>query len=441
MLQLSDGYAKMGFLLSLFLSVVLLLLSVPVAFAFGAAAIVFAVIEGRDIEALLSFGFWQLASYPLLALPLFILVGSIMRESGLADRLIEGANTLSRTKNANPGVLTILGCSIFGAVSGSGASAVAAFGPIMLPRLMARGYSRGYSTALVSCSAVLSLLIPPSIPMIIFAQTINIPASYAFLATVGPAILIICALILTNRFVFSSGLPNLDAVHVKNDGFAGKSHHPGLRRSIPAFLLPAFVLGGIYGGLVTPTEAAAVACGYCILFRLINRKEASERFVTSLERAGMVTGSIIIILFFLLILSRLLVFEQIPMQMAELMLSVSDNRIVVLLMVNVFLLLMGMFVDDVSGTILAAIVLSPLMQQIGVDPIHFAAIVGTNLGMGNVTPPLAPFLYISGSISGASLREYVAPALKLLACAYLPVILLVTYLPDIALFIPRLIIG
>jgi tripartite ATP-independent transporter DctM subunit len=364
-----------------------------------------------------------------------------MRSSGLADRLIEGANTLSRKRDVNPGVLTILGCSVFGAISGSGASAVAAFGPIMMPRLIARGYTRGYATALVSCSAVLSLLIPPSVPMIIFAQTINIPAAYAFLATVGPAILIICALILSNRFIFSRDLQN-DAISDAQKMNSGSSHQRGtLRRSVPAFLLPIFVLGGIYGGFVTPTEAAAVACGYCILFRLVSRAEATEPFMTSLERAGMVTGSIIIILFFLMILSRLLVFEQIPIKTAELLLSISDNRIVILLMVNAFLLLMGMFVDDVSGTILAAIVLSPLMQKMGIDPIHFAAIVGTNLGMGNVTPPLAPFLFISGSISGASLREYVAPTLKMLVLAYLPIILLVTYLPEIALFIPRMIIG
>lgn len=153
------------------------------------------------------------------------------------------------------------------------------------------------------------------------------------------------------------------------------------------------------------------------------------------------TGAIMMMLFFLFIMSRAMVQENIPRDIAEFMLSLSDNKFVILLMINVLLLMLGMLVDDTAGAVLAAIVLLPVTNEIGIHPIHFAAIVGTNLGLGNVTPPCAPLLFMSGAIGGQAIDQYIKPTLKFMLIGHLPVVLLVTYIPDIALYLPRVLMG
>jgi tripartite ATP-independent transporter DctM subunit len=213
-------------------------------------------------------------------------------------------------------------------------------------------------------------------------------------------------------------------------------------RAFFALLMPAIMLGGIYSGVFTPTEAAAVALVYTLpVGFLIYKGLTLSTMSQAILRGACDTASIIIVLFVLFTMSRAMVLEQVPGHLADMLLSISENKYAILFMINVLLLLIGMLVDDVSGSILAAVILMPIVQKIGVDPIHFAAIVGVNLGLGNVSPPCAPLLYMAGTVSKTPLHEYVGPTMKFLLLGHLPIVFVVTFIPEIALFLPNMVFG
>jgi tripartite ATP-independent transporter DctM subunit len=206
-----------------------------------------------------------------------------------------------------------------------------------------------------------------------------------------------------------------------------------------ALLLPILLLGSIYGGFATPTEAACMAVIYVVFVsRYVIKGTTWKGIVKSVIKAASTTGSLVIMLFFIMINTRILVFQQLPQEMARIILEISDNKIVILLAVNVFLILIGMIMDDISGTVLSASLLFPVMQEIGVHPLHFAAILGVNLGMGNVTPPTAPILYMAGHITGCRVSEYLRYSLIFIIFGLVPVIIATTYWSGLSLFLPSL---
>lgn len=207
-------------------------------------------------------------------------------------------------------------------------------------------------------------------------------------------------------------------------------------------MMPVIMLGGIYSGIFTPTEAAAVGVGYVMLLGLtVYRQVGFKGIARETMASAEISGAIIAILFAMAILSRAMLLEQIPVQISEFLVGISESPWVLMLMLNLILLFIGMLVDDVSGNIVAAIVLYPVAKEMGLHPLHFAAIVGVNLGLGNVTPPCAPLLYMAGGIGKASLPEYMGPALRFMLLGHLPVLLAVTFMPDLALALPRLLLG
>jgi C4-dicarboxylate transporter DctM subunit len=429
----------LAFVLATTILVLLIVIGFPIAFAFAAATLVIAGLTGRDLALILPQAFWQTGGFALLALPLFIIAGSVMRHAQISDRLIAVVERMTGRAKSSLGAVTILSCMLFGAISGSGSAAIAAIGSVMIPKMREAGYEHGYATALVACSSVLALLIPPSIPMIVFALTAGISVAAAFLSTVGPGVVIGLLYIILNRQIVGQSGSNGSPVPVKGRELSfGKT----LWRGGPALFMPVLMLGGIYSGAFTPTEAAAVALVYAIfvgllIYRTLNLRVLGDSFVES----GVVTASIIAILLFLLIFSQLLAMEAIPSKIATFMTSLTDNYYVLLLLINVSLLVVGMFIDDISGSILAAVILLPVATRIGVDPIHFAAIVGTNLGMGNLTPPCAPLLFVASSIGHIELRHFLRPALRLMLLGHLPVVFLVTYVPELSLALPTLVMG
>lgn len=419
--------------------VVLIVIGFPIAFAFAAGSLIIAAAAGRDLSLIIPTAFWQTGGFALLALPLFIIAGSVMQHAQISDRLIAVIERLTGRARSSLGSVTVLSCMLFGAISGSGAAAIAAIGSVMIPKMRQAGYEPGHATSLVACSAVLALLVPPSIPMIVFALTSGISVSAAFLSTVGPAVVIAGIYIGLNRFLMAAAREKSPA-----PAFADRPTRFSrvVWRGGPALFMPILMLGGIYSGAFTPTEAAAVALVYAVLiglfiYRTLNLAALNRAFVES----GSVCASIIDILFFLLIFGQLLSLEGVPRTIATFMTTVTDNYYLQLLMINVTLLLLGMLIDDISGSILAAVMLMPVALQIGVDPIHFAAIVGTNLGMGNITPPCAPLLFVAGSVGKVELKSFIRPTLRFLLVGHLPVVLLVTYVPELSLTLPNLIMG
>lgn len=429
------------FLIVIAITVVLLLMEVPVGFAFGIGAVLFGILTGSDISFSVPHGYLTASSFALLALPLFVLAGTLMGAGGISERLLDFVNSFVGRFKGGLGAVTVVTCALFGAISGSASAAIAAIGQIMIPRMIKEGYPEGHATALVACSSVLALMIPPSIPMIVFAISGGLSVGACFLATIIPGIMltvIYCGL----NFVFLRKNETITVApkiafkeQVREVADSG-------RKASWALLMPLIILGGIYSGIFTPTEAAAVALVYTIPVGMFVYKGLNLRVLADATvHAVVITGSIMAVLFFLFIMSRAMILEQVPNDLADAMLRVSENKYVVLLMINILLLLIGMIVDDVSGGVLAAVIFLPVINEIGVNPIHFAAIVGTNLGLGNVSPPCAPMLYMAGGIAKLPLDRYIGATMKFLMLGHLPMVVLVTFVPAIGLWLPQFVMG
>jgi len=429
------------FLGSILLVVILLLAEMPIAFAFGIGALVFGILTGSDVSFLIPFGYQTTSSFALLALPMFVMAGALMAEGGISDRLLNFVNAFVGRLKGGLGAVTIVTCALFGAVSGASSAAIAAIGSIMIPRMIREGYPAGHATGLVACSSVLALMIPPSIPMIVFAVTGGISVGAAFLSTVIPGAMLTLIYIGLN-FVL---LRNVDTIAVEER----LPFRVAVRRigetgadAFWALMMPVIILGTIYTGIATPTEAAAIALVYAIIVGFVFYRGLNLRnFARTIARAAITTGSIVAVLFFLFVMSRAMILQQVPKEVATALVTLTENRVLLLLILNVILLLIGMIVDDNSGGVLAAIILLPVAKEIGIHPVHFAAIVGTNLGLGNVSPPCAPMLYMAAGISKLTLDKYLVPTMKLLVFGHLPMVLVVTFFPEIGLFLPRLVLG
>ncbi|MBA7602527.1 C4-dicarboxylate TRAP transporter large permease protein DctM [subsurface metagenome] len=431
----------MDIFIDLVILIVLLVIGVPVPFCFMAAVLFMIVLHGYSFEFLLPISFFALNSLPLLAVPFFIMAGGLMGSSGIAERLVNVASALVGRVKGGLGGATVVACAIFGAVAGTCSAAVAAIGAIMIPRMEAEGFPRGHSTGLVACASVLGQLIPPSVPMILFGWVTRVSIAACFLATVGPGIL----LVITYGFInwwMCRRIPTIKVPppasmwqHTKEVGRASY-------RGFFALLAPLVILGGIYGRFTTPTEAATLAVLYTIPIGFLAHRVLTVREVgRTLFTTATTTGVVVLLLFFVVMLGRIYTMENVPQRLIAMMVGISENKYVILLMVNVFLIIVGMLMDDFSGTLLAAPLLFPLMKQIGISPFHFAAIMGTNLGLGNVTPPCAPILYLAGRIGNCRFDKMLKPALTFMFFGCLPVVLVTTYWADLSLFLPRLIMG
>ncbi|RXV59453.1 C4-dicarboxylate ABC transporter permease [Roseovarius sp. A46] len=421
-------------LIALPLLIILMGLGLPVAWSFAGVLAYLTWVYEANLNTLMLQGFRSLNSVVLLALPLFILTGYLMQSGGIAQRIIAFVSRLA-TGRGGMGTAMVLSSSIFGAISGTATAAIASIGSIMTDPLAERGYPRGRIAALLGISSLLGILIPPSITMILFAVVTRQSVAACFAATIGPAIILIIGLILYNRFLVGRAFDEVEPPEPSS----GESFGRVTLKALPALSLPIIILGGIYGGIFTPTEAAAVAVVAALVVGGVIYRELTWRSLgRSVVQAAETTGSIILILLFSFMISRILSFERIPQEMTEAIQSVITNPIGVLLMVNLVLIIAGALMDDVSVTVVIAPLFLPLMVANQVDPVHFAAIVACSVVIGANSPPVAPTLFLSCKICRVPILQAVAPAFGLIGFVALPVMLLTTFLPGLSLTIPRL---
>jgi C4-dicarboxylate transporter DctM subunit len=420
---------------------VLLIAGVPVPFCFaGAVLFLFSFSDISGASFLIGAGFSKISSIIIIAIPLYILAGGLMSRGGIAGRLIDVADALLGRTKGGLGLVVIFTTAIFGAISGMASSAVAAIGSIMIPKMVDRGYDRAYAATLVSASSVLALLIPPSASMILFGWVTGTSITACFLAPILPGIALIALFAFWN-FVFSRRM-EIATVEPASVGSIAIDVVRKTRQASLALLMPVLILGFIYGGITTPTEAAAVAVVYAVpVSLLIYRDLTLKDFWEVLWRSGQTAGVLLVLVFFAAMLSRLFTMQNVPQHILEGFLALTTNPIGLLLLANVFLILIGMFMEDVSGILLAAPMLMPVMREAGVDPVQFAAIVAVNLGMGLITPPTAPILYFGALIGKTQLGPMLPPTMVFVLFAYLPVVLLTTFIPQLSMTLPRLILG
>ncbi|MFA5632742.1 MAG: TRAP transporter large permease [Porticoccaceae bacterium] len=419
------------------ISVVVVLGGVSIAAAFGLGSFGIAYALGIDIETIFSTMVSRINSPALFALPLFIYMGILAEKSGQGERLVNFIELFIGRFKGGLGAVIVLACALFGAISGAGSAAIASIGTVLMPRAEASGYPREYLVSLVACSSILTLLIPPSIPLLILALTMQISVGAAFLTTLVPGLVMAVGYIALNQY-FVRNFSVKTVEHTSKTVFIADFRKKARSASL-VLLLPVVVLGGIYGGVASPTEAAGMGTIYVIILALfVYRNMTFKEFFDATIASGNLLGSLVIMVSALILLSTVLVYEGTPFILAE-MVSSNFEQWQALLLINLILLVIGMIMDDISGSIVAASVLYPIAQDIGVDPLQFAAIVGVNLGLGNITPPVAPLLYMSSAVAGnVPMQKYIGYILKFIFFVNIPVLLLVTFWTDFSLFLPRM---
>lgn len=415
-----------------------LVIGLPVPFAFGTVMIYLALFADLDPATFLVSGYWRLNNLVLLAIPLFILAGAIMQRGGIAGPLIHLIELFVNRVRGGASATVVIASAMFGAISGSASATLTCVGSILLPRLKKANYPEGYAAALVVNSAPLGLLIPPSALQIIYAWITGQSVLRCFLATVIPAFILVFLLCCINFALMLGRKEIIVEDKVENFPLVLKKRTV---TAAPALLMPLIILGGIYGGIMTPTEAAGIAVLYAIPVGWIIYKGFTwKTFIHSVGEAATTIGVIMIMFFMVMIVSRLLVFEDVSGVIHRLVLSASSDPLIVLLMVNIALIFVGMLMDDVSGVLISAPLLLPVVQEVGVDPIHFAAIIGVNLGLGNVTPPTAPLLYLGARVADTEVSKMIAPTIIMIVFAWIPTLAITTYVPEVALWLPNLLL-
>ncbi|MBF0707826.1 TRAP transporter large permease [Guptibacillus hwajinpoensis] len=409
----------------------LLFLSVPIGIALGLSTLVTILYTGAiPIPFLMKELVTSVDSFPLMAVPFFILAGEIMGKGGISERLFNFANALVGNKTGGFAMATIVTCMFFAAISGSGPATVAAIGGIMIPAMVKQGYDKKFATATVAAAGSIGVIIPPSIPMVIYGVVGGASIGDMFIAGIIPGLLVGLSLMIW-AYVYS-----------KKHNYRGSDQKTTLANIWKTFweakwalVIPVIILGGIYGGIFTPTEAAVIAVVYGIIAGLfLYRELAFKDLPKLLADASLTTATVLIIVGSATAFGRLLTIEQIPTQVANFLLSISDSEIVIILLITVLLLLVGCFMDTLAAIIILTPILLPIAVNIGFDPIHFGIIMVVNLAIGFITPPLGVNLFVGSGISGLSI-EQLSKAIIPYFFAMVFSLLMITFIPELSLWL------
>ena len=412
--------------------VALLALNVPVAVCLGLAAVVAVGSIGEVPTAYLvaqriATG---IASFPLLAIPFFILSGLLMGEGGLARRLIAFAAALVGRLPGGLAYVTTVTCMLFGAVSGSAAAAVSSIGSFMIPQMVANGYRREFSVALTATSATTGLLIPPSNIMIVYAVVAgNVSVAALFLAGVIPGMLVGLA-IMAAAFVYNVRTGVVTRLEPPPFGRA-------LRSALPGLMLIVIVLGGILGGVFSATEASAIAVAYALVLGVgVYREIPVRRLPEILLRAARTTSVVMLLVGTSQAVSWALSYERVPQTASAALLGLSDDPVVILVIINLLLLAVGMFMDMTPAVLVFTPILLPAAMALGVDPLHFGIIMIANLCIGLCTPPVGTCLFLGCGVGRTTIAR-VVPAAVPFFVAMAIAMLLITYIPALSTWLPR----
>lgn len=437
--------AEVAILLVVFIG--LMLLNVPIAVCIGLATVATIatlgdVPTGYVVAQRLSTG---ISSFPLLAIPFFVLSGVLMGDGGMARRLMEFASSLVGRFPGGLAYVNTLSCMLFGAVSGSAAAAVSSIGGFMIPQMEEKGYKREFAVALTATSATTGLLIPPSNIMIVFAVVSgNVSVAALFLAGVLPGMVMGGALMAASFVTLHFLAPRevrAAARAAANAAKAAAGPAPSIAsaflRAVPSLLLVLVVLGGILGGLFSATEASAIAVAYCLLLTMFFYREVKVAALPDiLLRAAKTTSVVMLLVGASQAMSWVLAYERIPQMVSEAMLALSADPILVLLLINLLLLIVGTFMDMTPAVLIFTPIFLPVVMGLGMSPVHFGIVIIANLCIGLCTPPVGTCLFLGCSVGRTTIARVVPSALPFFVAMFLA-LLLITYWPWLSLALPR----
>lgn len=416
--------------------VLLLVVGAPIMLVLAVSGLTGVLVSpaGSDILAVVPQEiFRSLNSFPLLSIPMFILAGNVMAEGGIARRLMDFAQATVGRGRGGLGAATVVGTMMFSGISGSSTADTAAIGKVTLPSLRQQGYPLPFSTALLAASGASAALIPPTIDLIIIGVVANISIAALFAAGILPALLNGLGLILVILYIshrkgygINVGKPKLSEVVAT-----------GIK-AVPALFMILLILGGILGGVFTPTEASVMAVVYgLIVSSLIYRELRFDTIIPMLRNTMMLTGVVMLIIAGSAVLSYALTVNQIPQTLARQVVAFTDNPVIFLLIVQIMFFAISMFMDGLPALLVAMPILVPIARQLGIDPVHFGILVEVNIALGLATPPIGMCLYAACSVTRLPLEKIVRPMLPFIA-VMIGTMIIITYFEDISLFLPRL---
>ncbi|MBW5468944.1 TRAP transporter large permease subunit [Brevibacillus formosus] len=412
---------------------VLLILNVPIGVALGLSVVVVFMLEGNiPLLVVIQKMFNGTDSFPLMAIPFFLLAGKLMETGGISARLIRFANTIVGNLPGGLAIVAVMGCTFFAAISGSSAATTAAVGGILIPHMVKKGYNVRFSAALHATGGTIGVMIPPSVPMVLYGVAASASISDLFIAGIGPGILVAISLILYSYWISK-----------KNGWGGGEKHTPreiweAFKDAILAILMPIIILGGIYGAIFTPTEAAVVAVIYGLIvglfvYREIKWRDLGEIFAGSAS----MTAVIMLIIATANAFGYLMTRENIPQEIAQFMLGITDSTIITLLIINILLLILGTFMETAVTIILLTPILLPITNSLGIDPVLFGVIMVVNSAIGMLTPPVGINLLVAGNIAKLQNTEIERAVIPFLVIMIVD-LMLITYIPEISLFLVNL---
>jgi C4-dicarboxylate transporter DctM subunit len=407
----------------------------PIAYAIGIAAVVsMAAFSSINISLFVTSSITGIDSFPLMAIPFFVLAGKLMEEGGISERLVALANLIVGEIAGGLAIIATLSCTIFGAISGSAVATTVAIGGIMLPGMNKANYPRSFTAALLCISGIIGALIPPSLTFVIFGAVTGTSISDLFIAGIIPGLML------------SAGLSITSYIISKKNGYQGVPANRSfgnvaltLKRSTLALLVPVIIMGGIYSGIFTPTEAGTVSCLYAAIVALFIYKTLTPKDVYRLtSESARLCIVMMVVIAFACGFARFLAVEEVPQAISNFIISLTQNKIVFLMIINVFLLILGCIMDTTAACIVLAPIFLPIaVDNYGIHPVHFGMIMCFNLLIGLTTPPVGSSIFVTSSFFGLPLQT-IGRALVPFWIPALICLLLITYVPEFSLvFVKR----
>ena len=411
---------------------VFLLIGVPIALCLGLASIV-AMIFSDNVQlfpVIVQRVFTQTDNFTLMAVPFFILAGNIMEKGGISRRLIDFIELLLRRLPGRLSCITVVASAFFGAISGSNPATVAAIGGITVPRMKKKGYPSDVAGAVAASAGTLGVVIPPSIPMVTYAVTASLSVGTMFMAGIIPGLLLAAVLCVTNIVLCSKyDAPDTSKV-------TGKEVFHAFTDAILALLMPIIILGGIYSGLFTPTESAAVACVYSFIVSIFVYKELKMDGIFAIFRDTAVSSAVVLLVVGLSSpFAWFMTFEDLPSLIATSFLGLFSNKMVLLLMINVILLFLGCFLETQSIILLVTPILLPIATAMGLSHVALGIIIIINTSIGMITPPMAVNLFVASGIANTSIGKISKRIIPYL-CIEVATLLVMTFIPAIITWLP-----
>ena len=413
----------------------LLILRVPIGISLGMSSLITIFASGVVQPTYLAQGLVTGAdSFSLMAVPFFVLAGELMATGGISRRLLNIADAFLGRKYGGLALVTVVACMFFAAISGSGPATVAAIGGLTIPSMLKQGYDRPFAGAISAAAGSIGVIIPPSIPMVMYCVATGVSVGAMFMGGVIPGILIGVSLcVYSSLYSKKHKYINAEAAPF-SWGNVGRS----LADGIWALLVPVIILGGIYGGIFTPTEAAAVAVAYGLIVGLfVYRDLKAKDLYRIFGSAALTTATIMVILGTATTFGRILTLERIPTMIADFFESVAKGPIMLMILINILLLIVGCFMETNAAIIILAPIFLPIVESMGINPVHFGIVMVVNLAIGFVTPPLGVNLFVACNVANAKLEEICKGILPILGVMIVD-LLLITYVEPLSTFLPAL---